>query len=130
MKRFSSVTGNARIVVITTGGTIVQKFDKDLGGYVPKTSGKELIESIGSEINLERIELIEFSMIDSRAVDLKFLHDLAELVQRKINDDDVDGIVVIHGTDTMEITAYFLHRSVVSEIKPIVITGAMRVGVY
>ncbi len=121
------MSGNARIIVITTGGTIVQKFDKDLGGYVPKTSGKELIESIGSEINLEKIDLIEFSMIDSRAVDLNFLQNLAHLVQEKINDEYVDGVVIIHGTDTMEITAYFLHRSVSSPVKPIVITGAMRV---
>ena len=86
-----------------------------------------MIESIGHEVNLERIELIEFSMIDSRAIDLKFLHDLAEVVEKKINDEYVDGIVVIHGTDTMEITAYFLHRCIDTHVKPIVITGAMRV---
>ncbi|CAF0798606.1 unnamed protein product [Brachionus calyciflorus] len=127
LRRFSSQSGNARIIVITTGGTIVQKFDKDLGGYVPKTSGKELIESISSEINLETIELIEFAMIDSRAVDLKFLYNLSKLVQQKIDDNFVDGIVIIHGTDTMEITAYFLHRTINSPKKPVVITGAMRV---
>lgn len=127
LKKFPSMSGLARIVVITTGGTIVQKFDKEMGGYVPKTSGKELIGSISSEINLDKIEVIEFAMIDSRAVDLKFLHDLSLLVQKNIDDEYVDGIVVIHGTDTMEITAYFLHRSVISPVKPIVITGAMRV---
>lgn len=80
-----------------------------MGGYVPKTSGKDLIESIGAEVNLEKIELVEFAMIDSRAIDLKFLHDLAKLTQEYINDELVDGIIIIHGTDTMEITAYFLH---------------------
>lgn len=40
LKKFPSLSGNARIVVITTGGTIVQKYDKGKGGYVPKTSGK------------------------------------------------------------------------------------------
>ena len=43
LKRFPSVTGNARIVVITTGGTIVQKFDKICGGYVPKYNLKNEI---------------------------------------------------------------------------------------
>ena len=127
IRRFPSVTGNARIVIITTGGTIVQKFDQESGGYVPKTTGAELISSINSEINLDKIELVEFSMIDSRAVDLNFLHRLSKLVQEKVNDEFVDGVVIIHGTDTMEITAYFLHRSVKSSVKPIVITGAMRV---
>jgi L-asparaginase/Glu-tRNA(Gln) amidotransferase subunit D len=97
LKKFPSMSGLARIVVITTGGTIVQKFDKEMGGYVPKTSGKELIGSISSEINLDKIEVIEFAMIDSRAVDLKFLHDLSILVQKNIDDEYVDGIVVIHG---------------------------------
>jgi L-asparaginase/Glu-tRNA(Gln) amidotransferase subunit D len=101
----------------------VQQFDQEAGGYVPKTSGNELIQSIGNEVNLEKIELIEFSMIDSRAVDLNFLRNLAELVQQKIDHEYVDGIVIVHGTDTMEITAYFLHRTVLSPSKPIVITG-------
>ena len=96
-KRFDSISGDPRITVITTGGTIVQKFDKEHGGYVPKTSGLELIKSINSKINTEKIDLVEFAMIDSRAVDLKFLYDLANLVQKKIDDDFIDGVVIIHG---------------------------------
>lgn len=96
-KRFDSISGDARIVVITTGGTIVQKFDEQQGGYVPKTSGLELIKSISSKINTEKIDLVEFAMIDSRAVDLKFLYDLAVLVQRKIDDDSNDAVIIIHG---------------------------------
>ncbi len=101
----------------------MQQYDQEAGGYIPKTSGNELIQSIGNEVNLEKIELIEFSMIDSRAIDLNFLRNLAELVQQKIDLEYVDGIVIVHGTDTMEITAYFLHRTVFSPSKPIVITG-------
>ena len=72
---------------------------------------------------MENIDLTEFSMIDSRDVDIKFLNDLAILVQKKINDPSVDGIVIVHGTDTMEITAYFLYRCIDAGKKPIVITG-------
>lgn len=126
-RRFNSSSGDARIIVITTGGTIVQQFDKDSGGYVPKTSGNALISSIGNIVKLENLKVIEYCMIDSRAVDLKFLQGLQALVQEQVDDDDVDGVVIVHGTDTMEITAYFLHRSVVASRKPIVITGAMRV---
>jgi L-asparaginase len=127
MKRFPSLSGNARILMITTGGTIVQKFDKELGGYAPKTTGKELIDSISSEVDLERIDLVEYAMIDSRFVDLNFLHGLSKLVQESVMDDNIDGIVIVHGTDTMEITAYHLHRTVQCFNKAVVITGAMRV---
>jgi len=94
---------------------------------VPKTSGHALISSIGNQTKIENLQVIEFCMIDSRAVDLKFLHGLSQLVQTHVDDENVDGVVVIHGTDTMEITAYFLHRSVATSRKPVVITGAMRV---
>ncbi len=97
------------------------------GGYLPKTSGNALISSIANKINIEKLQVIEFSMIDSRAIDLKFLHGLSKLIQTHIDDENVDGVVVIHGTDTMEITAYFLHRTVITSRKPVVITGAMRV---
>lgn len=97
VKRFDSVSGDPRIAVITTGGTIVQKFDEEQGGYVPKTSGLELIKSISSKINVEKIELVEFAMIDSRAVDLKFLFDLSNLVREKIDDERIDAVVIIHG---------------------------------
>lgn len=127
LRRFNSRTGDARIVVITTGGTIVQAFDESSGGYVPKTSGSALISSIGNQVKLENIEVVEYCMIDSRAIDLDFLSGLAVLVQENINNDSVDGIVIVHGTDTMEITAYFLHRCITTSRKPIVITGAMRV---
>ena len=96
-KRFDSISGDPRITVITTGGTIVQQFDKKQGGYVPKTSGLELIKSINSKINTEKIDLVEFAMIDSRAVDTKFLYELSALVNAKINDDRIDAVVIIHG---------------------------------
>ena len=127
LRRFNSATGDARIIVITTGGTIVQQFDQASGGYVPKTSGHDLITSIASQIKLENISIVEYAMIDSRAVDLAFLHGLATLVQTSLEEETVDGIVLVHGTDTMEITAYFLHRTIIASRKPIVITGAMRV---
>lgn len=127
LRRFNSATGDARIVVITTGGTIVQKFDINSGGYVPKTSGTELLDSLKNLVKLENIKVVEFCMIDSRAIDLEFLHGLATEVQSHVDDDHVDGIIIVHGTDTMEITAYFLHRTIITSRKPIVLTGAMRV---
>lgn len=100
----------SRIAVIVTGGMIMQEYDEESDCYVPNKNSKEIIESIGDEINLNKIEIVEFSVIDSSAIDLEFLHQLAKVVQRKINNENIDGLAIIIGSDTMELVAYFLHR--------------------
>lgn len=88
----------------------MQEFDEESGCYIPNKNSKELIESIGNEVNLDTIDIVEFSVIDSSAADLDFLYNLAKCVQRKINNENVDGLAIITGSDTMELIAYFLHR--------------------
>ncbi len=117
----------SKIVVIVTGGMIMESWDEETRCYIPNKNSKEIIESIGHEVNLQKIDIVEFSCIDSSAIDLEFLHELAICVQRKINNENTDGIAVITGSDTMSEIAYFLHRCIYVSAKPIVITGAMRV---
>jgi L-asparaginase/Glu-tRNA(Gln) amidotransferase subunit D len=87
----------SRIVVIVTGGMVMQEFDEETGCCVPNKNSKEIIESIGAEVNLEKLDIVEFSVIDSSAIDLDFLHNLSKVVQRKINNENVDGIAIIVG---------------------------------
>lgn len=116
---------DSRILVIVTGGLIMQEYDENLG-YVPNRNSKEVIHTISSEIHVEKIEISEFSAIDSSTFDLEILRELARLVQRMINKDMFDGIVIVSGSDTMEILGYFLHRCIYSHSKPIVITGSQK----
>ena len=96
----------SRILVIITGGLIVQEYDAKLG-YVPNRNPKEIIDTISAEINMETIDIIEFSNIDSSSFDLPSMHSLARLVQRKINNENIIGIAILSGSDTMEILGEF-----------------------
>ncbi len=114
-----------KILIIVTGGLIIQEYD-NLLGYVPQKDLSTIINTINSEVKMDLVELCEFSTVDSSAINLELMHSLAKLVQRKINMDIIRGIVIIAGSDTMEIMAYFLHRCIYYHLKPIVITGAMK----
>ena len=114
-----------QIVVITTGGTIAMKYDPVKVAFVPATSGQELLDSVPGIKKFARIKLVEFSNIDSSEMtpDMMFL--LTGTIKEYISQKDIDGIVVTHGTDTLEETAYMIDLLVDSE-KPIVLTAAMR----
>ena len=100
MSHRTRLFSESRIVVIVTGGMVMQEFDEVTGTCIPNKNSKEIIESIGNEVNLEKLDIVEFSVIDSSAIDLEFLHNLAKTVQRKINNENVDGIAIIVGKIT------------------------------
>ena len=115
-----------KIVVIVTGGMIAAPIDSQRTASSAENANKQIIESIGNEIKKDAIEIVHFSLVDSSSIDFDFLLDLAKLVQRKVKALNIKGVVIIHGTDTMEITAYFLYRCVYPNSKPIVVTGSQR----
>ncbi|OQX88180.1 L-asparaginase [candidate division KSB1 bacterium 4484_87] len=114
-----------RIVVITTGGTIAMKRDIHSQTIEPSASGKELIDSVPDIKQFADTELIEFANIDSSEMSPQMMFELSRLIRKQLARQDVDGIVITHGTDTLEETAYMidlLHDSP----KPVVLTAAMR----
>jgi L-asparaginase len=114
-----------RIAVITTGGTISMRYDARLGGAVPAVSGDELLQLVPSLDAVAELELIEFSNLPSCHLTPAIMFDLCRLIQRTIQRPDLQGVVVTHGTDALEETAYMSDLWVDSN-KPIVFTAAMR----
>ncbi len=116
------------IYIAACGGTIAGKAAAadDLTGYESGTvTLEEILDSVPSVRKYADVKGGEFCRIDSSDMTEALWIKLAQQIQDLADRDDIDGIVVTHGTDTMEETAYFLHLTVRTK-KPIVFTGAMR----
>jgi L-asparaginase len=113
------------IVVLSTGGTIASKHDVTKGGYVPALTGAELIDAIPSVKKVARIRVEQVSNMSSSDVTPAIWLQLAERANDLLRLGEVAGIVVTHGTNTLEETAYFMDLTVDSQ-KPVVLVGAQR----
>ena len=109
-----------RVLVIATGGTIASRPGID------QLTGAALVEAVPDLADVARIEVEEFSRIGSSGMTPDHWLRLSRRVNQLFADDaGLAGVVVTHGTDTMEETAYFLHLTVRDE-RPVVLTGSMR----
>ena len=111
------------IVILTTGGTIAMKEDREAGGLVPAVSGEDLAASAPGIAELADITVADVSNIPSEFMTPERMMAIARAIDGRA--DDADGFVVTHGTDTMEETAFLLETVLRTE-KPVVLTGAMR----
>ena len=114
-----------RFALITTGGTIAQKMDTSSGGAVPALSGEEILDAIPALKGLADFTVFPVANIDSRDMDFPIYTKLAQKVKKVNKDPNIDAVIILHGTDTMEETAFFLNQTIYVE-KPMAITGAMR----
>ncbi len=114
-----------KVVVVTTGGTVAMKYDKASGGVVPTVSGKDLMAAVPGLEKIASIETVEFCNIDSSQMTPKIWRKLAKKVQTILEQPDIEGVVVTHGTDTMTEGAFFL-ETILQSKKPVVFVGAMR----
>jgi len=115
------------VVVLGTGGTIagLAASPSDNLGYTSGTVPVEkLVEALRPPAGFS-LEIEQVAQLDSKSMDFPTWQRLAESVDRHLARPDVAGIVVTHGTDTLEETAYFLQR-VLAPGKPVVVTAAMR----
>lgn len=115
------------IVILGTGGTIAgtAKTASDGVGYTAaQLSVADLLAAVPALGGL-RLEARQVAQLDSKDMDFLTWQRLAAAVQEQLIRPEVGGIVITHGTDTLEETAYFLQR-VLAPAKPVVLTAAMR----
>lgn len=114
-----------KIAVIFTGGTISMKIDPRIHAAIPALSSEEIMAMVTNIEKFTKVESINYANIPSPHITPSMMMDIAKLVQETLNRDDITGVVVTHGTDTLEETAYLLDL-VVRTDKPVVVVGAMR----
>ncbi|HEU0228965.1 MAG TPA: asparaginase [Burkholderiaceae bacterium] len=115
----------AHVTVITTGGTIASTRASADGPVTANVSGNDLLASLhGTPIGID-VTVEEFCNIGSNALDLPTVHALLARIRAALAKPDCTGVVVTHGTDTMEESA-FLSDLLVDSSKPVVFTGAQR----
>jgi L-asparaginase len=113
------------ILIIFTGGTFSMKIDRETNSAVPYYHGEELLKIIPEADKKANISVYEFGNYPGPHMTPELMLELSEIVKKYINQNDTDGIIITHGTDTLEETAYFLDLTVKTE-KPIVVIGAMK----
>ncbi len=114
-----------KIVMIFTGGTISMKIDEGNHSVVPALNANEIVSNLFNSDLYRDLEIIEFSEVPSPSITPSLMLQLSSIIKDQLARDTVSGVVVVHGTDTLEETAYFLDVIVDSE-KPIVVTGSMK----
>ncbi len=115
----------SKICLIFTGGTISMKLDDTNQSVVPAFSANEIMSSLLQSELYKDLEIVEFSKVPSPSITPQMMLDLSIMIENILLDDDYLGAVLVHGTDTLEETAFFLdvlHKSK----KPIVVTGSMK----
>jgi L-asparaginase len=120
-------TKKPNIVILATGGTIAGA--AKTGTQAAYTSGAVTIDAMLTAVpgitDLANIKGEQISNVGSQDMSFDIMLTLAKRINALLAGNDVDGIVVTHGTDTMEETAFFLNLVVKSD-KPVVMVGSMR----
>jgi L-asparaginase len=113
------------IAVLATGGTIASRHDVTKGGYVPALSGEDLVAAVPGIDKVARIRAEQIANISSSDMTPDIWVRLSVRIGELLSRADIAGVVVTHGTNTLEETAYFLDLTT-SSAKPIVLVGAQR----
>lgn len=115
------------VYVIATGGTIAGSGNTGTTtAYKPGVlSVEDLLKSVPELAEIADVKAVQFANIASQDMTTKIMNELVKLVNNLLAKQNVSGVVITHGTDTMEETAYFLSLTT-NNPKPVVLVGSMR----
>jgi len=115
----------SRVVVAFTGGTISMRHDESAGGNVPVLAGADLLRTVPELGDFADVTAIDHGLTPASHFQLPTLIAISRSVEEALAAPDIDGAVIVQGTDALEETA-FLFDLLHNGPKPIVVTGAMR----
>ena len=115
------------IQLLTTGGTIASALNAEGLNVSGAMSGDQLLASLDSSLSVDQHPRTEsLIQVPSNAIDTTDLRTMEDRCRQLMADPGIEGIVLTHGTDTLEDTAYFLHLTLGDCPKPVVITGSQK----
>jgi L-asparaginase len=115
----------AKVVLISTGGTIASRFDAASDRTLASARGEDLLAQAPELATICDLEIDDFATVSSFDMSVEVAFRLAERINRQLARPKVAGVVVTHGTDTMEESCYLADLLLRSD-KPAVFTGAQR----
>ncbi|MBI1790441.1 MAG: asparaginase [Acidobacteria bacterium] len=118
-----------QVRILSTGGTIASRFDAAKGGLAPALTGAQLVEAVPEIMKIARVDVEQIVNISSSQMTPEIWLKLAARANEALSHEEVAGVVITHGTDTLEETAYFLDLTVTGQ-KPVVVVGAQRAPSY
>jgi L-asparaginase len=113
------------ILIVFTGGTFSMKIDETTGGAVPHFSGNDLLQMMPEIKSLANISIFDFGKYPGPHMTPELMLTLSKKIRSFLNTGNLDGIIITHGTDTLEETAYLIDLTIKTEI-PIVLIGSMK----
>jgi len=111
--------------MIFTGGTISMKIDDVSHTVKPALSANQIMQSLLESELYNELAVIEYSEVPSPSITPDMMLEISQIINQKIIHDDPVGFVIIHGTDTLEETAFFLDTVLDTDV-PVVVTGSMK----
>lgn len=115
------------VTIFATGGTIASQGSSNTQttGYSIGLGVQQLVDAVPEILNISNIVGYQVSNVDSGSVNETISLKLAHMINEELAKDTISGVIVTHGTDTLEETAFFLESTVKSS-KPVILVGAMR----
>lgn len=114
-----------KVAIVFTGGTISMTVDEKIGAAIPSLSGEQIMSMVTNIDKVADIEVYNFDEIPGPHMTPEKMLNLRNYINDILTEDDISGVVVTHGTDSLEETAYFLDLTL-NTTKPVIVTGAMR----
>lgn len=115
----------ARVAIIFTGGTISMRRDDRAGGNVPVLDGAAILALAPAVADIADVETIDWGMVPASHLTFAQMLSIARTAAEQLARPDIDGVVIVQGTDAIEETA-FAYDLLLATDKIVVVTGAMR----
>lgn len=115
----------ARIAVVFTGGTISMRHDAGTAGSLPTLLGMDLLDSVTGLAEIADVEPIDWGLVPASHLSFAQVLEIGRLLADQLHRPEIDGAVVVQGTDVIEETA-FAWDLLPLPSKPVIVTGAMR----